>query len=118
MTQPSVMLLSPGLCGGTDWTRDRPCPQRRLCTSPAAGWPSGAGPFPLSGMSADSRWKGTRSQYKWASVWCKRRTTAPGSHVEDAWFEEKESEFDFPPWSYLKKNTVMSVKCHLIQLTS
>lgn len=86
------MCVLPGLCGYTALTQDRPCLQRRLYTSPAAGQPSGAALTPPGGMSANSRWKETRSLYKWVVVWCTRRTAGPGSHGEASWFVEKEKE--------------------------
>lgn len=104
--------LSPGLCGCTAWTQDRPCPQRRLYTSRAAGPQSGAALVPPWGKSTSSHWKGTLSRYKWAFVWYKRRTAAPGSRDEASWFELKEKEvmslfsqqrlqkLHFPEWRY------------------
>lgn len=81
------LFLSPGLCGCTASTQDRPCPQRRLYTSLGAGQPLGAASGPPWGTSAGSHWKGTQSRYKWAFVWCTRRTAGPGSHGEASWFE-------------------------------
>ena len=81
--------LSPGLCGCTAESQGRPCLQRRLYTSLGAGRGSGAASGPPWGTSAGSRWRGTRSLYKWAFVWCTRRTAGPGSRGEASWFEQK-----------------------------
>lgn len=56
--------LSPGLCGCTGVTRGRPCPQRHLYTSLAAGCLLGAASGPPWGMWGGSRLQGTRSLYK------------------------------------------------------
>lgn len=83
------LCVSPGLCGCTALTQDRPCPQRRLYTSLGAGRLSGAASGPPWGNSAGSHSKGTRSLCKWVSVWCRRHTAGPGSHGEASWFENK-----------------------------
>lgn len=84
-----ALRLSPGLCGCTAESQGRPCLQRRLYTSLGAGQGSGAASGPPWGTSAGSRWRGTRSLYKWAFVWCTRRTAGPGSRGEASWFEQK-----------------------------
>lgn len=89
------LCLWPGLCGCTAGTRDRPCPQRRLYTSPGAGPLSGAASGLPSGTSAGSRWEGTQSLCKWVSAWCTRRTAGPGFHGEASWFKQKEKEVKY-----------------------
>lgn len=104
------LCLSPGLCGCTAGTQDRPCPRRRLYTSLGAGQRLGAESGLPLGTSAGSHWKGTQSRYKWASVWCTRRTAGPGFYGEASWFKQKQKEVKC--WVFLTKvreTTLLSV---------
>lgn len=89
------LYLSPGLCGCTAATQDRPCLQRRLYTSLGAELLSGAVSSPPWGKSADIHLKGTQSLYKWVFVWCRHHTAEPGSHDGASWFMKKEKEVKY-----------------------